>query len=62
MEWTVIQQAWLPLVLLGVLLVTGVLAVLAAQRHYDIAIHDRIRDSKELRRKYLDALKNNQRH
>lgn len=60
MTWELFQSIW-PVVLgLVYLLFTCVLLILAAQHGRAIAIHDRIRESKALRRQYLRAVESKQ--
>ena len=48
---------WAIIIGVGYALTTAVLTILAQHAARAIAIHDRIRDSKNLRQQYLDALK-----
>ena len=50
------QSVWPVLLGLAFLLFTCVLYTLAAHHGRGITIHDRIRESKALRKQYLDAL------
>lgn len=57
------ESNWLVLAILAGLayvLVTCVLATLASQYRGAIAIHDRMRESLELRRRYAEALRSRQ--
>ena len=60
MTWTSSQFTWVIIGVVTYALVTAVLAILAQHAARSIAIHDRIRDSKNLRQQYLDALKKRQ--
>ena len=51
---------WLLLGFLAFLLVTCALKVLASQRYYAVEMHDRIRLSKQMRQRYLDAVQQKQ--
>ena len=56
MTWETFQCVWLVLAGLVYILFTCVLLILAAQHGRAIAIHDRIRESKNLRHQYLKAI------
>lgn len=54
--WDLFQTVWPVLGLLAYLLVTFVLVILASQRSLAIAVHDRVRESKALRRRYVELV------
>ncbi|MEX0775917.1 MAG: hypothetical protein WD042_09425 [Phycisphaeraceae bacterium] len=56
MPWALLQSVGLVLLLLAYLLATCMLSVLAAQRKHAVDMYDRIRESKRLRRAYLESL------
>lgn len=63
MSFASIEQNWLLCLFMGILLyalVTCVLATLASQYRASVTIHDRLRESRELRRRYIEAMKNRQ--
>jgi hypothetical protein len=60
MSLQVIQSVWPVLALLGFVLVTAVLAVLAGYHRHAVAVHDRVRESKARRRAYLESVRDRQ--
>ncbi len=56
MAWSTLQSVGLGLALLGYLLITCILTILAAHRRNITDVHDRVRTSKRLRADYLRAL------
>lgn len=57
MVWDIIMSVWPVLAGLAYLLVTLVLLVCAIQYMHAIAIHDRVRESKALRAKYEELMR-----
>lgn len=53
-----LKSVWLPLAFLVYLLVTCCLTVLASHHKKVIDIHERARLSREMRRKYLESMRN----
>jgi len=53
MAWSTFQYVWPVLAILTYILVTTVLRVLAMHRRYWITLHDRICESRNMRRQYL---------
>ncbi|MEX2216185.1 MAG: hypothetical protein WD768_18890 [Phycisphaeraceae bacterium] len=51
----VIQSVWVPLAILGYLLITCMLNALTSVRRRTLDVHDRVRECMELRRAYLAA-------
>ncbi|MCX5658144.1 MAG: hypothetical protein NTW19_00280 [Planctomycetota bacterium] len=60
MSFAAFEQNWLTLAFMAILLyalVTCVLATLASQYRHSVSVHDRLRESQELRRRYVEAIK-----
>lgn len=57
MVWDIIISVWPVLAGLAYLLVTLVLLVCAIQYMHAVAIHDRVRESKALRAKYEEIIR-----
>ncbi len=55
-NWQAIQSVWPVLLLLGYLLVTAVLTVLTYERKKHIDLHDRVRESLQMRNAYFRQL------
>jgi len=56
MPWSTFQSVWPVLAILIYILVTTVLRVLALHRNYWITLHNRICESRNMRRQYLEDL------
>ena len=56
MAWSTFQSIWPVLAILAYFLITTVLRVLATHRYYSVTIHDRICESRNMRRQYLENL------
>lgn len=60
MSSSVLMEIWPWLAGVAYLLVVAVLRVLRAQRDAQIVVHDRIRESREIRKRYRKSVKERQ--
>ena len=56
MAWSQIQSVWPVLIIVAYLAIMNMLRVLSAYCLYEFRLHDRICDSREMHRKYLEGI------
>lgn len=60
METQILSDIWPLLVVLAVFMATAMLYILASRHNHALMIHDRVRESKVLRRQYEAAIRDKQ--
>lgn len=60
METQILSEVWPVLAVLAIFMTTAMLYVIASRHNHAIMIHDRVRESKNLRRQYEATIRDKQ--